>query len=187
MDIEQVSSALTNEINPTLLSELGENELASVLVIIYGKEPTILMTEKAQTLKVHAGEIAFPGGKWCAKDKDLLETAIRETKEELCLDVSKKDVVGQLDNVITLNSKYKITPFIAILETIPSLKANSEVESILHIPLVSFLNTMAEDNHPEHRSIKEMYTFRFEKYNVWGASARMLKQINVLLSKKNLL
>ena len=187
MDIEQVSSALTNEINPTLLSELGENELASVLVIIYGKEPTILMTEKAQTLKVHAGEIAFPGGKWCAKDKDLLETAIRETKEELCLDVSKKDVVGQLDNVITLNSKYKITPFIAILETIPSLKANSEVESILHIPLVSFLNTMAEDNHPEHRSIKEMYTYRFEKYNVWGASARMLKQINVLLSKKNLL
>ena len=187
MDIEQVRSALTNEINPTLLSELGENELASVLVIIYGKEPTILMTEKAQTLKVHAGEIAFPGGKWCAKDKDLLETAIRETKEELCLDVSKKDVVGQLDNVITLNSKYKITPFIAILETIPSLKANSEVESILHIPLVSFLNTMAEDNHPEHRSIKEMYTFRFEKYNVWGASARMLKQINVLLSKKNLL
>ena len=187
MDIEQIRSALTNEINPTLLSELGENELASVLVIIYGKEPTILMTEKAQTLKVHAGEIAFPGGKWCAKDKDLLETAIRETKEELCLDVSKKDVVGQLDNVITLNSKYKITPFIAILETIPSLKANSEVESILHIPLVSFLNTMAEDNHPEHRSIKEMYTFRFEKYNVWGASARMLKQINVLLSKKNLL
>ena len=187
MDIEQIRSALTNEINPTLLFELGENELASVLVIIYGKEPTILMTEKAQTLKVHAGEIAFPGGKWCAKDKDLLETAIRETNEELCLDVSKKDVVGQLDNVITLNSKYKITPFIAILETIPSLKANSEVESILHIPLVSFLNTMAEDNHPEHRSIKEMHTFRFEKYNVWGASARMLKQINVLLSKKNLL
>ena len=187
MDIEQVRSALTNEINPTLLSELGENELASVLIIIYGKDPFVIMTEKAKTLKVHAGEIAFPGGKWCAKDKDLLETAIRETKEELCLDVSKKDVVGQLDNVITLNSKYKITPFIAILETIPSLKANSEVESILHIPLVSFLNTMAEDNHPEHRSIKEMYTFRFEKYNVWGASARMLKQINVLLSKKNLL
>lgn len=187
MDIEQVRSALTNEINPTSLSELGENELASVLVIIYGKEPIVLMTEKAQTLKVHAGEIAFPGGKWCAKDKDLLETAIRETKEELCLDVSKKHVVGQLDSVITLNSKYKITPFIAILETIPSLKANSEVESILHIPLVSFLNTMAEDNHPEHRSIKEMHTFTFEKHNVWGASARMLKQINVLLSKKNLL
>ena len=96
MDIEQIRSALTSEINPTPLSELDGNELASVLIIIYGKELTILMTEKAQTLKVHAGEIAFPGGKWCAKDKDLLETAIRETKEELCLDVSKEQVVGQL-------------------------------------------------------------------------------------------
>ena len=187
MDIEQIRSALTNEINPTSLSELDENELASVLIIIYGKEPTILMTEKAQTLKVHAGEIAFPGGKWCEKDKDLLETAIRETKEELCLDVSKEQVVGQLDSVITLNSKYKITPFIAFLENIPSLKANSEVESILHIPLISFLSTMADDNLPEHQSIKEMHMFTFEKYNIWGASARMLKQISILLSEKNLL
>ena len=187
MDIEQIRSALTSEINPTPLSELDENDLASVLIIIYGKEPTILMTEKAQTLKVHAGEIAFPGGKWCEKDQDLLETAIRETKEELCLEVSKEQVIGQLDSVITLNSKYKITPFISFLENIPSLKANSEVGSILHIPLVSFLNTMAEDNLPEHRSIKEMHTFSFEKYHVWGASARMLRQINVLLSEKNLL
>ena len=100
------------------------------MVIIYGKEPTILMTEKAKTLKVHAGEIAFPGGKWCAKDKDLLATAIRETKEELRLEVSKEQVVGKLDSVITLNSKYKITPFIAILAvsyTHLTLPTNREV------------------------------------------------------------
>ena len=187
MDIEQVRSSLTSEIHTTPPAELDGNELASVLIIIYGKKPMILMTEKAKTLKVHAGEISFPGGKWCTKDQSLLETAIRETKEELCLEVPKEQVVGQLDNVITLNSKYKITPFVAILETIPSLKANSEVESILHIPLVSFLGTMAKDNNPEHRSIKEMHTFTFGKYHVWGASARMLKQINNLFSDKNLL
>ena len=187
MDIEQIRSALTSEINPTSLSELDENEIASVLVIIYGKEPTILMTEKAKTLKVHAGEIAFPGGKWCAKDQDLLETAIRETKEELCLEVSKEQVVGQLNSVITLNSRYRISPFIAILDTVPSLTANSEVESILHIPLAPFLNTMDEDDLPEHRSIKEMYTFTFENHHVWGASARMLKQINTIFSDKKLL
>ncbi len=96
-------------------------------------------------------------------------------------------MVGQLDNVITLNSKYKITPFIAILDAVPSLAANSEVESILHIPLESFLNTMGEDNLPEHRSIMEMYTFTFENHHVWGASARMLKQINTIFSDKKLL
>ena len=90
MDIGQIRSALTSEIHTTQLVELDENELASVLIIIYGKDPFVIMTEKAKTLKVHAGEIAFPGGKWCTKDKDLLETAIRETKEELCLEVSKE-------------------------------------------------------------------------------------------------
>ena len=186
MDIERVRFALTNEIHPTP-SDVDGNEIASVLIVIYGKNPFIIMTEKSRNLKVHAGEISFPGGKWCEQDSDLLETAIRETKEELCLKVSKEDVIGQLDDVITLNSKYKITPFIAILHAVPTLTANSEVESILHIPLTSFLNTISEDNLPEHRSIKEMYTFTFEKYNVWGASARMLKQINALLSEKNLL
>jgi len=187
MDIKQARSALTNKIHTAPPTELDENELASVLIIIYGKVPTILMTEKAKTLKVHAGEISFPGGKWCEKDSDLLETALRETKEELDLQISRKQIIGQLNSVVTLNSKYMITPFVAILDSIQSLKPNSEVNSILHIPLVPFLNTMNDDKHPEHRSIKEMYTFTFEKYQIWGASARMLRQITVLLSKKNLL
>ncbi len=186
MDIEQIRSVLTNEIKPTSLSKLEENQLASVLIIIYGEEPTILMTEKAKTLKVHAGEISFPGGKWCKKDKDLLETALRETSEELDLELSRKQIIGQLKPVVTLNSKYMITPFVTILDRIGPLKPNSEVNSVLHIPFAPFLKTMAEDTEPEHRSIKEMYTFTFEKYHIWGASARMLRQIFVLLSKKNL-
>jgi hypothetical protein len=79
-----------------------------------------------------------------------------------------------------------ITPFVTILDRIHSIKPNSEVNSVLHIPFVPFLKTMAEDLDPEHRSIKEMYTFTFEKYQIWGASARMLSQIFRLLSKKNL-
>ena len=131
MDIEQVRSALTSEIHSTPSDEADGNEIASVLIIIYGESPFVIMTKKASNLKVHAGEIAFPGGKWCENDQDLLETAIRETKEELCLDVSREHVIGQLDSVITLNSRYRITPFIAILDTVPSLTANSEVESCL--------------------------------------------------------
>ena len=187
MDIGKIRSVLTNEIQPKPITELDENKLASVLVVIYGKEPFILMTEKAPSQKVHGGEISFPGGKWCTKDQDLLETAIRETEEELCLQISREQVIGQLDNVITLNSKYKITPFVAILENISSLKPNSEVKSILHIPLVPFLKTMTKDTNPEHLSINEMYTLTFEKYNIWGASARILKQIFMLFSEKKLL
>ena len=94
MDIGKIRSVLTNEIHPKPISELDENELASVLVVIYGKEPFMLMTEKAKSLKVHGGEISFPGGKWYTKDQDLLETAIRETEEELSLQISREQVLG---------------------------------------------------------------------------------------------
>ena len=185
MDIDGIRTALTNEISPSQFSADG-NSLASVLIIIYGNDPIILMTKKARTLKQHGGEISFPGGKWQSNDDDLLETAIRETNEELSLSVNRNQICGQLDNVITLNSKYTITPFISIIDKIPILTPNSEVESVLHIPLFSFLETISNDTDPEHNSIKEMYTLTFEKHIVWGASARMLRQLDILLKKKKL-
>ena len=185
MDIDGIRTALTNEISPNQFPADG-NSLASVLIIIYGDDPIILMTKKARTLKQHGGEISFPGGKWQSNDDDLLETAIRETNEELSLSVNRNQICGQLDNVITLNSKYTITPFISIIDKIPTLIPNSEVESVLHIPLFSFLETISNDTDPEHNSIKEMYTLTFEKHIVWGASARMLRQLDILLKKKKL-
>ena len=185
MNIDGIRTAFTNEISPSQFPADG-NSLASVLIIIYGGDPIILMTKKARTLKQHGGEISFPGGKWQSNDDDLLETAIRETNEELSLSINRNQICGQLDNVTTLNSKYTITPFISIIDKIPTLKPNSEVESVLHIPLFSFLETISNDTDPEHNSIKEMYTLTFEKHIVWGASARMLRQLDILLKKKKL-
>ena len=58
-------------------------------------------------MKLHAGEISFPGGKF-DNDSDFLETALRETREELGLMISREQVYGQLDSVITLNSGFMI-------------------------------------------------------------------------------
>ena len=125
----------------------------------------------------HGGEIAFPGGKISNEDQNLLDTAIRETKEETGIDVKREQIIGQLKPVTTLNSGFTILPFICILDEINKLVANSEVDEFLQIPLMSFMQTLANDSDPEHNSIQEMYTFTFEEHNVWGASARMLKQI----------
>ena len=64
-----------------------------------------------------------------------------------------------------------------MLNEIKNLRPNSEVDEFLEIPLMQFLQTLADDSDPEHNSIQEMYTFTFEKHLIWGASARMLKQI----------
>ena len=82
-----------------------------------------------------------------------------------------------MDSVTTLNSKFTIFPFVCILDEMPTLKANAEVEEIFQIPMIPFLKTLSDDPDPIHKSIQEMYTFYYKEKIVWGASARILKQI----------
>ncbi len=176
MDTNLLKKQLSSEIFPKPTHD-GNTKLASVLVIIYGIEPKILMIEKSKELNIHAGEIAFPGGKWSEHDKDLLDTALRETREEIGLNIPRDNIIGQFENVTTLNSGFKISSFLSILDKIPKLKTNSEVKSVLHMPLIPLLQTLSEDQDPNHKSIQEMYTFTFEDKVVWGASARILKNL----------
>ena len=180
MLFDDLKSNLSTSINPKIETD-GKYRLASILVVIYGKEPIVVMTEKPKHMKFHAGEISFPGGKLDSDDSDLLETALRETREEIGLTITQDQVIGQLDPVVTLNSGFLILPFIAIVDEIPPLAANAEVENIFHIPLESFLKTMANDPDPSHNLIQEMYTFEYQNQIVWGASARILKQIQSCL------
>ena len=176
MNLDNLRSLLSNKINP-VLEDYGKNKLASILVVIYGEPPIVVMTEKPKHMKFHAGEISFPGGKLDSNDSDLLETALRETREEIGLSIRPDQVIGQLKPVITLNSGFTILPFVSVVNEIPPLMANAEVEKIFHIPLEPFLKTMAHDPDPTHNIIQEMYTFEFQGKIVWGASARVLKQI----------
>ncbi len=176
MLLDDLKSSLSTSINPKIESD-GKYRLASILVVIYGKEPIVVMTEKPKHMKFHAGEISFPGGKLDSDDSDLLETALRETSEEIGLTISKEQVIGQLEPVVTLNSGFLILPFISVVNQIPTLSANAEVEKIFHIPLKPFLKTEAKDPDPSHNLIQEMYTFEYQNQIVWGSSARILKQI----------
>ena len=179
--LNDLKSTLSSSINPEIETD-GKYRLASILVVIYGKDPFVVMTEKPKSMKFHAGEISFPGGKLDSTDSDLLQTALRETREEIGLTISRDQVIGQLDPVVTLNSGFLILPFVSVIDEITPLIANSEVEKIFHIPLESFLNTAARDPDPSHNIIQEMYTFEYKNQIVWGASARILKQIQNCLN-----
>ena len=181
---DELRKALSSKILPQA-KQNGQTKLAAVLVVIYGSEPTIIMTERPKTMNLHAGEISFPGGTWKQDDNDLLTTAMRETKEEIDLNISRQQIIGQLRSVTTLNSGFTITPFVSIASDIPKLVPNSEIEEILHIPMFPLFKTIEEDKDPLHKSIQEMYTFRYSDKIIWGASARILRQMMLLLSKMN--
>ena len=176
MNLELIRNSITSDINPILSNNDG-TKLSSVLIIIFEDSPKTLMIKKPVTMKHHGGEIAFPGGKISNDDEDLLDTAIRETLEETGIKVKRDEVIGQLKPVTTLDSGFTILPFVCILNEVKNLTPNSEVDEFLKIPLIPFLQTLSDDSDPEHNSIQEMYIFTFEKHLIWGASARMLKQI----------
>ena len=186
MELEKIKNALSGSIDAKVDKD-KKTKLAAVLVIIYGPEPSVIMTERPKTMDHHAGEISFPGGRWQDDDVDLLSTALRETGEEMGVDIPRNQVIGQLKHVTTLNSGFTIAPFITIQKETPQMNPNSEIESVLQIPLIPLLKTIQDDKDPAHQSIQEMHTFKFQNYLIWGASARMLHQISTILSSKGLL
>ena len=176
MNLEKISNSLSSKINP-ILPDDKKTKFASVLILIFEESSNILMIKKPITMNQHGGEIAFPGGKISDEDGDLLDTALRETREETGISVKRNQIIGQLKPVTTLNSGFTILPFVCIVNKVNDLTPNSEVDEFLEIPLMPLLQTLSNDKDPEHNSIQEMYTFTFQDHVIWGASARMLKQI----------
>jgi len=176
VNLEKIGNSLSSQINPVLPDD-KKTKFASVLILIFEESSNILMIKKPITMNQHGGEIAFPGGKISDEDGDLLDTAIRETREETGISVTRNQIIGQLKPVTTLNSGFTILPFICIVNKVNDLSPNSEVEEFFEIPLISLLQTLSNDEDPEHNSIQEMYTLTFQNHVIWGASARMLKQI----------
>ena len=186
MNLKQLRKSLSTDTSSKITNH-GKAKKAAVLAIVFGNPPKIIMTKKSRILKIHAGEISFPGGKWDKEDKDLLDTAIRETREEINLSLRRDQIIGKLKPVTTLNSGFIITPFVAVVNRLPRLKDNPEVETILPIPLNPFLKTLADDTDPKHKFFPELYTFTFEEHIVWGASARILKEMVDILRKDKLI
>ena len=156
---------------------------AAVLVIIhYDKlEPHVILTKRRENLKMHKGEISFPGGKFTQSDLTLMHTALRETEEEIGLTFKQSDIVGALQPVRTMTSNHFIVPFVTVQDRLSQLRvASSEVAGLLDAPLIETLNTMVYDN--EHfRFSKTAVKFMFEGHTIWGATARILKQLHEVL------
>jgi 8-oxo-dGTP pyrophosphatase MutT (NUDIX family) len=163
---------------------------ASVLVIIHyhGATPHIILTKRSTSVRLHGGEVCFPGGGYDpAEDKNLLDTAIRETNEELGLLLNTADIIGRLQPVKTLTSNFIIYPFVTIKLTIASHKSlSAEVEKVIDAPLYRVLDSITPDLRYSNLSSKShLYKFKFKEEIVWGATSRILKQLHDCLYKKS--
>lgn len=156
---------------------------SAVLVIIHYHDdsPHIFLTKRSSLLKMHGGEISFPGGRFVKEDGTLLSTALRETEEEIGISFPRRQIIGSLRAVQTMTSNHFIVPFLTVQGKLPEHRlAESEVEAVLDAPLLETLRTIAPDVEHYHMA-SDAFKFAYQKHTIWGATARIMKQLHDLL------
>lgn len=160
---------------------------SSVLMILNLVNKTIILTQRAKDLSRHKNEISFPGGKYDALDNSLLETATRETKEEIGLIIPRKQVISQLMKTYTL-SGYEVYPYIAFLNTTPKFIINkNEVQNIVEIPFKIFLNlkNYKKFSFLHKNKIRNTIAIKYKNYFIWGLTAVLLHDLSKRIALDN--
>jgi len=154
---------------------------AAVLIPLVddGTQLNVLLTKRATHLRHHAGQISFPGGKVEKHDKNLIETASREAFEEIGLAPERINIVGSLHTYQVI-SGFIVTPIIGFIpNNYQFIKDTNEVSEIFEVPLSHFLEPS------NHISLKvqrkgfahHVHFMPYKNYNIWGATASMLKDL----------
>ncbi len=145
----------------------------------------VILTQRAGHLKHHAGQISFPGGRLEDQDDGPVDTALRESQEEIGLDRGHVKVVGFLDPYITITG-YVVTPVVGFVGEGFSLQAdNVEVEEIFMAPMKFLLdpaNWMKRQRDFMGVPVT-YYEIAWENRNIWGATAAMLIGFSEILNK----
>lgn len=152
-----------------------------MIIHYHDNKPHVFLTKRSSNLKAHRGEISFPGGRYVENDGTLLATALRETEEEIGISFTPDQVVGSLRTVRTMTSNHFIVPFVTVQDMLPQYRiAASEVESVIDPPLIETLRSIQPDTE-HYRLARDAYKFTYDGNVIWGATARILKQLNDLL------
>lgn len=179
--IEALEKGLTPGKNP---------KKAGVMALFYpgpSLQTQLLLILRKTYPGVHSNQISFPGGKQEATDANLLETALRETEEEVGVVQTEITVVRALSDLYIPPSNFEVRPFIGLYERKkPFLPQASEVEALVEVPLSALMDDrvliMRRLSTSYAREI-EVPAFELEGHVVWGATAMMLSEIKELLKK----
>lgn len=160
---------------------------AAVLALFYpneNNETCFLLTQRARYNGTHSAQISFPGGKIEASDKNLAQTALRETFEEVGIKQELITIVREITDVYIPPSNFLATPFLAYSEQKPLLSINHEVDHTFDVKLADLLddtNISSINITTSYANKVDVPCFKLNNYIVWGATAMILNEIKELL------
>ncbi|RDE06569.1 CoA pyrophosphatase [Sphingomonas aracearum] len=154
---------------------------AAVLIPITDRpRPGVILTQRTETLRRHAGQVAFPGGRIDPEDADAIAAALREAEEEIALPPAAVEVVDVTDPYRT-GTGYVVTPVIGVVPPdLPLVPAEAEVAAVFEVPLDFVLDAA---NHVEAEIVwqgrnRRYYEIGWEDRRIWGATAGMIVNLS---------
>lgn len=163
---------------------------AAVMAVCYADSngfTNLLLILRKTYQGVHSNQIGFPGGKVEIEDRDLMQTALRETHEEVGIAPERLTVLKSLTQVYIPPSNFLVQPYLAIAEgPMTFVKQQEEVEALVEVPLVDIMddtNRIAQQLSTSYAQNISVPAFKLNGYVVWGATAMMLNEIRDLFKK----
>jgi 8-oxo-dGTP pyrophosphatase MutT (NUDIX family) len=154
---------------------------ASVLIPLLEAdgELFVMLTQRSDQLRSHAGQVSFPGGKQDPQDANSLETALRETNEEIGLPQEKIEIIGKLDQILSLHY-YLVTPFVGLIpnDFVP-VPNEDEIEAVFKVPLSFFMNSEQHWTEEFKTPIATIlaHHFEFKGFDIWGLTAKLILRL----------
>jgi 8-oxo-dGTP pyrophosphatase MutT (NUDIX family) len=166
--------------------EQAELPRAAVLIALYEKDGAqhILFQVRTELVLHHKGQISFPGGAEDPGDSDLLMTALRETEEEIGLVREDIEVLGQLDDLITI-SNFIVTPYVGRITRpapYPFAPSGFEVAELLEVPVPHLIDPANQNQEPVpwRDRMAPPPSYSFGEHVIWGATGRLLQRFLAL-------
>jgi 8-oxo-dGTP pyrophosphatase MutT (NUDIX family) len=162
---------------------------AAVLIPLFKKngQTHLLFTRRTEKVAYHKKQISFPGGRQ-DPGEDLLTTALREAQEEMGIEPKDVTLLGELDDVCTVSSPFCISPFVALIPYPYSFQINrDEIDGIIEIPIAAFLHEakFRQEIRDRNGRLTPVYFYEYQGDTIWGATARILKQLVDLIYAPN--
>jgi 8-oxo-dGTP pyrophosphatase MutT (NUDIX family) len=175
---------------PVDASPEPESRLAAVSAVlrVVDGEPELLFIKRAELARdPWSGHMAFPGGRLESGDASLEVTAVRETREELALDLTQGHMLGRLDDLAPHNRSLPpiiIRPFVAIVEADVTLTPSEEVAATFWVPLAQLQQDRSKAEYVVEINGRRatLPAFRVGQHIVWGLTERIVRQLLALVS-----
>jgi len=188
-DMQWLAGASAEVVSRVRASLPARRVPAAVLVplVEHATGMTVLLTQRAETLKDHAGQISFPGGRIEPGDKDAWHAALRETYEEIGLMPDFVEFAGYLPDHHVITG-FRVTPVVGFVNPDYQLRiAKAEVHDVFEVPLDFILDSA------NHRSRQrklgeltiEVHDIPYGERNIWGATAGMLMTLRRMLQARS--